>query len=153
VTLLAAPTASIAGGVQIVARSVETTLHKLAELKFDLSRVQSAEGWAPLPPVAADDLTAIGRTNDAVLYGARVILQVTGDDDSLEELVLEVPSCASRDFGEPFSTIFARYNHDFYAVDPLLFSPAEVMFQNLDTGRCYAAGVVAKQVLEKSYWS
>ena len=36
VTLLVAPTASLAGGVQVVARSVETALHKLAELKFDL---------------------------------------------------------------------------------------------------------------------
>ena len=53
VTLLAAPTASLAGGVQVVARSVETALHKLAELKFDLGRIQSAHGSAPLPPVAA----------------------------------------------------------------------------------------------------
>ena len=52
------------------ARSVETALHKLAELKFDLSRIVSAHGTAPLPPVAADDLAAIGRTNDAILYGA-----------------------------------------------------------------------------------
>ena len=70
----AAPTASLAGGLQIVARSVETALHKLAELKFDLSRIISAHGTAPLPPVAANDLAAIGRTNDAILYGARVIL-------------------------------------------------------------------------------
>ena len=69
VTLLAAPTASLAGGLQIVARSVETALHKLAELKFDLSRIVSAHGTAPLPPVAANDLAAIGRTNDAILYG------------------------------------------------------------------------------------
>jgi methenyltetrahydromethanopterin cyclohydrolase len=153
VTLLAAPTASLAGGIQVVARSVETALHKLAGLGFDLGRIQSAQGWAPLPPVAADDLTAIGRTNDAVLYGARVLLHVTGDDASLEEVVLQVPSCASRDFGEPFSAIFARYNHDFYAVDPLLFSPAEVIFQNLETGRSHACGSVAEEVLGDSFWS
>ena len=67
-----------------MARSVETALHKLAELKFDLSRLVSAHGTAPLPPVAANDLAAIGRTNDAILYGARVVLAVTGDDASLE---------------------------------------------------------------------
>ena len=83
VTLLVAPTASLAGGVQIVARSVETALHKLAELKFDLSRIISAYGTAPVPPVAANDMAAIGRTNDAILYGARVVLAVTGDDASL----------------------------------------------------------------------
>src|SRR3954447_6708132 len=44
VTLLVAPTASLAGGVQIVARSVETALHKLVELGFDLDRIVSAQG-------------------------------------------------------------------------------------------------------------
>ena len=123
-----------------MARSVETALHKLAELKFDLGRIQSAQGSAPLPPVARDDVSAIGRTNDAVLYGGRVVLYVTGDDASLEQIGPKVPSSSSRDFGEPFAAIFARYNHDFYAVDPLLFSPAEVVFQNLDTGRSHAFG-------------
>ena len=153
VTLLAAPTASLAGGVQVVARSVETALHKLAELKFDLGRIESAVGSAPLPPVARDDVSAIGRTNDAVLYGGRVVLYVTGDDASLEQIGPKVPSSSSRDFGEPFGAIFARYNHDFYAVDPLLFSPAEIVFQNVDTGRSHAFGAVAPQVLERSFWS
>ena len=153
VTLLAAPTASIAGGVQVVARSVETAMHKLAELKFDLTRIQSAHGSAPLPPVARNDLAAIGRTNDAVLYGARVVLFVTGDDESLEQIGPQVPSSSSRDHGEPFSAIFARYNHDFYAVDPLLFSPAEVVFQNLETGRSHAFGGLNTEVLARSFWA
>ena len=68
-TLLVARTASLAGTVQIVARSVETALHKLHTLGFELNRIQFAEGVAPLPPLATDDLTAIGWTNDAILYG------------------------------------------------------------------------------------
>jgi methenyltetrahydromethanopterin cyclohydrolase len=153
VTLLAAPTASLAGGIQVVSRSVETALHKLAELKFDLTRIQSAQGTAPLPPVARDDLAAIGRTNDAVLYGARVVLYVTGDDASLEEIGPRVPSSSSHDYGEPFVSVFARYNHDFYAVDPLLFSPAEVGFQNLDTGRSHVFGGIRPDLLARSFWS
>jgi methenyltetrahydromethanopterin cyclohydrolase len=153
VTLLVAPTASLAGGVQIVARSVETALHKLAELKFDLSRVISAHGTAPVPPVAATDLAAIGRTNDAVLYGARVVLAVTGDDASLVALGPQVPSSSSRDYGEPFAAIFARYNNDFYAVDPHLFSPAEVVFQNVETGKTHAFGGVNSEVLARSFHS
>ena len=151
VTLLVAPTASLAGGVQIVARSVETALHKLAELKFDLSRIVSAHGTAPLPPVAANDLAAIGRTNDAILYGARVVLAVTGDDASLESIGPQVPSSSSRDYGEPFAAIFARYNNDFYAVDPHLFSPAEVVFQNVETGAMHTFGEVNPEVLARSF--
>jgi methenyltetrahydromethanopterin cyclohydrolase len=153
VTLLAAPTASLAGEVQVVARSVETALHKLAELKFDLGRIHSAHGSAPLPPVARDDLAAIGRTNDAILYGARVTLYVTGDDESLEVIGPQVPSSSSRDHGEPFLSIFARYNHDFYAVDPLLFSPAQVVFQNLATGRSQAFGRLETDILAPSFWA
>ncbi len=151
VTLLAAPTASLAGGVQIVARSVETALHKLTELKFDLTRIVSAYGTAPLPPVAENDLAAIGWTNDSILYGARVLLYVTGDDASLESIGPHVPSSDSHDYGEPFAAIFARYHNDFYKVDPHLFSPAEVSFQNLDSGRVHTFGRLNPEVLVRSF--
>ena len=91
-TLLIAPTASLAGSVQIVSRSVETAPHKLFELEFDLHRVESGFGTAPLPPPSADDVTAIGRTNDAILYGAEVTLYVRGDDASLEAIGPRVPA-------------------------------------------------------------
>lgn len=153
VTLLIAPTASLAGGVQVVSRSVETALHKLHEIGFDLTRIVAGQGVAPLPPVARNDLEAIGRTNDAILYGARVVLFVTGDDASLAEVGPRVPSASSRDYGEPFSAIFARYNHDFYAVDPLLFSPAEIVFHNVQTGRVHAFGQTAPGVLDRSFFT
>lgn len=152
VTLLVAPTASLAGTIQVVARSVETALHKLVELGFDVKRVQSAFGSAPLPPVAQNDLAAIGRTNDAILYGARVVLFVTGDDASIEAIGPNVPSSSSKDHGEPFAAIFARYNNDFYAVDPHLFSPAEVVFHNIETGHAYAFGKVDDDVMIRSFF-
>jgi methenyltetrahydromethanopterin cyclohydrolase len=151
VTLLFAPTASLAGGAQIVARSVETALHKLVELGFDVGRVVSAHGVAPLPPVAQDDLQAIGRTNDAILYGGQVTLMVRGDDETIEATGARVPSCASRDHGAPFFEIFARYGNDFYAVDPHLFSPAVVTFQNLDTGKTFRFGRLEPEVLACSF--
>ena len=149
--LLAARTASQAGTVQIVARSVETALHKLLDLDFDLHRVVSGWGVAPLPPVAADDLTGIGRTNDAILYGATVTLWVRGDDASLAELVPRVPSCASSDFGQPFRDVFAQYDHDFYKIDPHLFSPAAIRLVNLETGGTFEAGQVRPDILRSSF--
>ena len=151
-TLLAAPTASIAGTVQVVARALETALHKLYELKFDLSQVASGVGAAPLPPPAADDVAAIGRTNDAILYGGRVVLWVRADDDRLAEVGPRVPSSASRDHGAPFAEIFERYNRDFYKIDPMLFSPAEIVFHNLRTGRSHAFGRTEPNVLRKSFF-
>jgi methenyltetrahydromethanopterin cyclohydrolase len=151
-TLLVAPAASIAGSVQVVARSIETCLHKLHELKFDLRQVVSAFGSAPLPPVARDETAAIGRTNDAILYGARVTLWVESDDDELMVVGTQVPSCSSGDHGEPFAAIFERYNRDFYKIDPLLFSPAEVVFCNLKTGKSHAYGAIESDVLKHSFF-
>lgn len=150
-TLCAASTASPAGTVQIVARSVETALHKLHELGFDLHRIERGTGWAPLPPLADGDLTAIGRTNDAILYGGFVELTVGGDDASLEAIGPRVPSSASPDNGRPFAEIFNRYDHDFYRIDPMLFSPAVVTFHNRDTGRSHTFGRAAPEVLAESF--
>lgn len=150
-TLIAARTASQAGTVQVVARGMETALHKLHELKFDLGRLESGWGTAPLPPPAADDLAGIGRTNDAILYGARVMLWVRGDDESLREFGPRVPSDASPDHGEPFAEIFRRAGHDFYKIDPLLFSPAVVTFANLDSGNSFTFGRLRTDVIERSF--
>lgn len=149
--LLAARTASIAGNFQVVARSVETALHKLLELGFDVWRVRSAIGIAPLPPVAKDDFAGIGRTNDAILYGGRVTLMVRGDDESIASIGPQVPSSGSAAHGKPFAEIFEDAGRDFYKIDPHLFSPAEVVFQNLDTGRVQAFGHTAPDVLRRSF--
>ena len=150
-TLCVARTASLAGTVQIVARSVETALHKLHELKFDVTRVRSGFGTAPLPPVAADDLMGIGRTNDAILYGGSVTLWVTGDDDSLVSIGRQVPSSASASFGQPFLRIFEDAGRDFYKIDPMLFSPAEITFCTLTTGCVHRFGRTEPDVLNASF--
>jgi methenyltetrahydromethanopterin cyclohydrolase len=149
-TLLVAPASSLAGTVQVVARSVETALHKLHELKFDVTQVVSGYGVAPLPPVTPDELAAIGRTNDAILYGGKVTLWVRADDETLTALGPKVPSGASKDHGAPFAELFQRYG-DFYKIDPLLFSPAEVEFRNLKTGTCHRFGKVEPDLVRKSF--
>jgi methenyltetrahydromethanopterin cyclohydrolase len=151
VVLLVARTASIAGTVQIVARTVETALHKLHTIGYDVKNVVSGMGSAPLPPVAADDLVGIGRTNDAVLYGGEVTLWVRDEDARIAEIGPKVPSCASADFGEPFGAVFERYGRDFYKIDPLLFSPAVITLVNLSSGRAQRFGEVREDVLERSF--
>jgi methenyltetrahydromethanopterin cyclohydrolase len=150
-TLLFAPTASLAGGVQVAARVVETALHKLHEIDFDVRRIVSGYGTCPLPPVAKDDGAAIGRTNDAVLYGGRVELTVDAGDDELEAIVERVPSSSSEDHGEPFGRVLEDADWDFYKIDPLLFSPAEVALVSVQSGRSFHAGGVEREVLERSF--
>ena len=122
--LLVAPTASLVGTIQIVARSVETAMHKLLELGFDVTQVKSGIGSAPLPPMGGtserDDMTAMGRSNDAILYGADVTLWCDCPDATLERFLPRIPSSASADYGRPFAELFADYDHDFYKIDKLL---------------------------------
>jgi methenyltetrahydromethanopterin cyclohydrolase len=151
VILCVAPTSSMAGNYQVIARSVETALHKLYELGFDVNRIRSAHGTAPLAPVAQNDLQGIGRTNDAILYGGRVTLWVCGDDESLADVVPKVPSCSSAMYGKPFLEIFEAAGKDFYKIDPLLFSPAEIVMHNMDTGRVHRAGRVSTDILQMSF--
>jgi methenyltetrahydromethanopterin cyclohydrolase len=152
-TFVVAPTASLAGGVQISARIIETGLHKIETLGFDVRRVIGATGTAPLPPVAKNDLRAIGRTNDCILYGGQARYTVQAPDAELEKLAEQVPASASRDYGTPFYEIFQRYGGDFYKIDPLLFSPAEVWLTSTETGRTFHAGRLNPEVLEGSLYT
>jgi methenyltetrahydromethanopterin cyclohydrolase len=149
-TLVAAPTASIAGGVQVVARVIETGLHKMDTLGFDIRNVTSAMGTAPLPPTARSDTRAIGRTNDCVLYGGQARYTVRASDDELAQLAAQLPASASPDYGTPFYEIFQRYDRDFYKIDPHLFSPAEVWLTSATSGRTFHAGHVDAGVLRAS---
>lgn len=150
-TFLIAPTASICGSVQISSRVVETALHKLHELGVDPERVRHGWGCCPLPPVAKDDPTAIGRTNDAVLYGGTVHLWLDGSDDEVAELAGKLPSSASDAFGTPFGEQLKAADWDFYKIDPMLFSPAEVTLTCSQSGRAHHAGGHAPDVLERSF--
>jgi methenyltetrahydromethanopterin cyclohydrolase len=150
ITFVAAPTASLAGGVQVVARVIETGLHKMETLGFDVRRVVSASGTAPVPPVAKNDIRAIGRTNDCILYGGRARFTMHGEDDELRDLAMRLPSISSTDYGTPFYDIFQRYDNDFYKIDGQLFSPAEVWLTNAASGRTFHAGAVNPGILRTS---
>jgi methenyltetrahydromethanopterin cyclohydrolase len=150
-TLCVAPTRSLAGMIQVVARSAETCLHKLFELGFDLHQVRYVHGTAPLPSPSRDFAIGIGRTNDAILYGGRVQLWVESEDSMIEAVGSRVPSNSSKDWGRPFAEIFRDYDFDFYRVDPGLFSPAEVTIHNLATGRTFRYGQLRTDVLADSF--
>jgi methenyltetrahydromethanopterin cyclohydrolase len=150
-TLIYAPTQSIAGGVQVVARVLEVALHKAHELKFPLERFVDGLGAAPLSPPHPDLVTAMGRTNDAIIYAGRVHLFVTGPASDARDLAKALPSEGSRDHGLPFAEIFKRFKGDFYAIDPMLFSPAEVIVTAIDSGESFHQGHVDLKLLDASF--
>lgn len=146
------PTACIAGSVQISARVVEVGVHKLHELKFSPDKILAGHGVAPIGPVAKSDNRAMGVTNDCILYAGRTFYFVRPDEDeNLEEIVKQVPSSSSEQYGKPFYDLFKSVEFDFYKVDPLLFSPAEVTMNCVVKGKTYKAGAINPEVLKLSF--
>ncbi|WP_290900675.1 methenyltetrahydromethanopterin cyclohydrolase [Ferroglobus sp.] len=144
---LVAPTASIVGSVQISGRIVETAIYKMAEIGYDPKKIVSGAGKCPIAPVLEDDLKAMGATNDSMMYYGSVFLAIKEYD----EILKNVPSSTSRDYGKPFFEIFKEANYDFYKIDPNLFAPALVAFNDLSSGKTYVHGKLNADVLLKSY--
>ncbi len=78
-------------------------------------------------------------------------LWVKGDVDDLRAIGPKVPSDSSEAHGQPFRDIFKAAGCDFYQIDPHLFSPAEVVFNSLETGEVFRFGHLAPDVLQRSF--
>ncbi|MEM2319719.1 MAG: methenyltetrahydromethanopterin cyclohydrolase [Candidatus Bathyarchaeia archaeon] len=147
-----APTASLAGATQVAGRIVETGLHKLERLGLDPKIVLHGWGCAPIPPVHPKFVKAMGRTNDAILYGGVSYYAVDFEnDEELAKIVEKAPSKASKDYGRPFSEIFKAAGYDFYKIDPNIFAPAVVLVNNVKTGKGFKSGEININALKESF--
>jgi len=152
-TIIYAPTSSLAGTVQIAARCLEVALYKSHELHFPLHHIVDGMATAPLPPPAPGFVAAMGRTNDAIIYGGRVQLYVSGSAKAAKGLADQLPSLKSKDYGKPFADIFAAVKGDFYAIDRMLFSPAKVTVTALESGESFEGGHIDTAILSRSFSS
>ncbi|MEG1497732.1 MAG: methenyltetrahydromethanopterin cyclohydrolase, partial [Clostridiales bacterium] len=149
--ILVAPTSSLVGSIQIAARSVETGLHKMLELGYDISHVQNGFGIAPVPLLCNHDGVALGRTNDAILYGSTVHYNIDDGENDIKHLCEQIPSLVSKDYGTLFKDLMIKYDNKFYDIDPLLFSPAEVYLNHKQSGISYKFGQIRSDLLKKSF--
>src|SRR3990170_295389 len=153
-------TTSLAGATQVSGRIVETGLHKLERLGLDPLIVKHAWGYAPIVPLHPRSDEAMGRTNDAILYGGIANYIVTNEDEQkLESIVNQAPSSASKmlqaarrlaEKNPRFLDLFKEAGFDFYKVDPDIFAPAVVVVNNLLTGKTFRAGTLDIDVLKSS---
>lgn len=150
-TLIVTPTSSLCGSLQVVARVLETALHKTHALGFPLKKVIDGAGSAPICPPSGDFMTAMSRTNDAILFAGQVHLFVQADDKDVEHLANKLPSSDSSDYGKPFGEVFKDAGYNFYKIDPMLFSPARVAVTSLLSGNTFHAGKIDKELLNKSF--
>ena len=158
--LIAFSTSSLAGSTQVSGRIVETGLHKLEKLGLDPLVAKHAWGYAPIIPLHPRSGEAMGRTNDAILYGGTANYIVSYDDDEeLEKIVKQAPSTSSKMMQEArelaqknprFLEIFKEAGFDFYKIDPNIFAPAIVSINNLKTGKTFRAGSLDIPVMKES---
>jgi len=103
-------------------------------------------------PVHPNTTEAMGRVNDAIIYGGTTCchLEFDGKDETLKDLAEKAVSCASEQYGRPFAEIFRDVNYDFYKIDPNLFAPAVLMISNIKTGRTFKAGKLNAFLLKRT---
>ena len=153
VYVLVAPTSSLVGSIQISGRVVENGTYKMLEfLHYDLNIVKHAAGIAPIAPVDPDGLKAMGKTNDAVLFGGRTYYYVESEEgDDVKSVAEKLPSSASAGYGKPFFDVFKEAEFDFYKIDKGMFAPAEVVINDLRTGEIFRTGYINNKLLMKSF--
>ena len=150
--ILIAPNHSLVCAVQVAARIVEQTLHRLAEEGMDLRCLRHAHGLGVVPPLVDDDLVSMGRINDSLLYGGIANIVVESTDEACEAVVDKVVSSACDAYGRPFIEIYEAAGRDFYEIPIDLHSPAEVHLNNVTTGRTFSAGSINRDVLRASFF-
>ncbi|MBI4315384.1 MAG: methenyltetrahydromethanopterin cyclohydrolase [Chloroflexi bacterium] len=152
VYILVAPNSSLVCAVQVAARIIEQTLHRLPEEGFDLTTVRYAQGYSVIAPLIQDEVAAMGRINDSLLYGGAATLYVEAEDDAIADVVKRITSSVARAYGRPFLEIFEDAGRDFYQIPLDLHSPAAVHINNLRTGRSFSAGAINYDVLRRSFF-
>jgi len=148
--VIAAATNSLAGSVQISARSVETGVHKLHTLGVNPRDVIAGSGRAPIAPIHPDPMIMLGRTNDMLLYGAEVFLFVDMEYERLRELIEKAPSCSSKDYGVSVAEKVKEIGQEFlYQVDPGFFAPARYVACS-PSGECVESGKLNPDIISIS---
>lgn len=150
--LAVAPTDSVAGLVQVSARVVETGLHKLFTMGFDINTIKSGWGRAPISPIVGDATMCMGSSNDAIIYGGETYYTLEYENlADLQQFLKGMPSVASRDYGSPFYKTFKAAGFDFFKVDHNVFAPARVVMNETISRRTFVSGRVNADVLMESF--
>lgn len=149
--IILAASGSTVCSVEVAARILEQTLHRLREEGFNLDNIVEAHGFAVIPPVAKDDLIAMGRLNDVLMYGGQSTYTVNCEDSEIEAIINKITCDKSPVYGTMFKEIYEKHGCDFYQVPLETYSPAKVVIINQKTGRVFKAGQFNLEVLAKSF--
>lgn len=153
--VLVAPSASLVGAVQVASRAFEQCIISLARsTSFDISTIVYGYGAAPIPPVIKDETLAMGRINDALVYGGSGGMWLRHhDDDEVRRTAEALPFSvqAGEDYGKGYAEIYETYGRSLFNIPAKLDSPAKIMMTNMLTGTVAVAGKIDEDVLYRSF--
>lgn len=150
--ILTSPSTCMVATVQVSARMLEQSCHKMFEKNFDAGQVVHARGRAPIAPFCKDELKTMGRINDALIYGSEVELWVDSTDEKIQEVIWKlVGVTSSPNYGEDFEKIFVDADKDFFKIDHDVHSLAKVQIHNINSGKAFRAGEINYDVLKRSF--
>lgn len=150
--LLIAPSTCIVGSVQVSARILEQTCHKMFEKGFHAGQIVMARGKAPIAPIVKDEMKAMGRINDALIYGSEVEVWVDAEDAAIAKTIHQLAGKTSSPcYGERFEDVFERAGRDFFYVDHDVHSLGKIQIHNVNSGRAFCAGEINYRALEESF--
>lgn len=153
-TAMVAPTGSLVGSVQVASRAFEQCIVALARnTSFDITTILHAHAVAPVAPVIDDELWAMGRTNDCLVYGGSSSLWVRhSNDDEVRRATESLPFSvkAGEYYGMSYREIFDAFGRNLYNIPAHIDGPAKVTMTNQLTGSVFEAGEINLDRLYRS---
>jgi len=126
-------------------------------VNFDLDQLPASHAYKLLvglvAPVDLNPEAAMGKINDALLYGGLAEFWVKWEDQKIEEILPKLVTEYSKDYGRLFKDLFIEADRDFYKMDLDIHSPASVQIVNMNTGRLFKAGGIREDLIKKSFFN
>jgi methenyltetrahydromethanopterin cyclohydrolase len=101
-----------------------------------------------------DELIAMGRINDALVYGGSSGLWVNHPDDAEVKHTVDgmtFSAQAGADYGKGYAEIYETYECNLFKIPPKLDSPAKVTVTNMLTGSVFVSGKIDEEILYRSF--
>jgi methenyltetrahydromethanopterin cyclohydrolase len=156
--LVMAPTASVAGSVQVSAHVLEDSLWRLTDyLDYEYSKVKYITGSSPISPVYPEIWRRPGITPDDMIRNAgRIHFYVySSEGDDLQKIADEMIIEKTQAFGKPFfeilnSGIFSKgLDKKTLGREGWTYVIAEAMVTDLRTGKVFKAGKIHADLIRK----
>jgi methenyltetrahydromethanopterin cyclohydrolase len=146
---------SIVAAVQVAARILEQTLHKIMmqeEQSIEYA-LEFARGFALVAPVTLDDDEAMGKINDSLLYGGRSQYWVKcKSDEEITRILPKLTTDFSKDYGRSFRELYLEADRTYYKMDLNIHSPARVEIFNMNTGNIFSHGNIREDIISSSFF-